>query len=479
MGLRARLTLYFAAASAVVLTGVGFLFRSTLDSTLNANTTLILEQEWATVRAYLRLGAGKPEWIYDSADSEESFIVQRVRRIFMLANSQGRVLEASEVYSRIGIESADEILTLAGRSKPIWRTRTDPDGTSYLLRTSTIHEGGRSYLITIGRALTDNRRILDQFIWRFAIVAPALVALLGIVGWVFAGRALVPLNDVAHAAQSITGDNLRLHIPVRGAGDELDHLISSFNAMVDRLEESFNQIRQFSIDASHELRTPLTALRGELEVAIFTARSEDQYRDAIITAIADVDRLSKVVRALLQLGQAESGQLALAKDKIDLSALTLNIAENFENPAELQNLVLSKRIDSAIFVEGDRIQLERLLTNLLSNALKYTPAGGSIAVELRRLEGQARLSVIDTGCGIPAEHLPHIFERFYRVPEGPRDAERGLGLGLSFVSWIVRAHGGTIDVRSQPGHGTRFDVWLPGVRGTRHATPAPGRQTVS
>ena len=296
---------------------------------------------------------------------------------------------------------------------------------------------------------------------------PVLILVLCAAGWIAAGRALRPLNDVAHVAQSITGDKLHLRIPRRGADDELDHLIGTFNSMVDRLQSSFNQVRQFSTDVSHELRTPLTALRGQLEVALFTAQTTEQYRDAILDAIADVEQLTKVVRTLLHLSQAESGQVTLAREPVPLAAVVREVAEQFDVVAESKSIAMSSELDDRIIINGDRIQVERLMSNLLGNAIKYTPTGGRIRLSVAARSQRAILAVEDSGCGIAADHLPHIFDRLYRVPDGRLDPDRGLGLGLSFVAWIAKAHQGRIDVDSKPGRGSRFEVSFP------LATPLP------
>src|SRR5262249_51401930 len=159
-------------------------------------------------------------------------------------------------------------------------------------------------------------------------------------------------------------------------GDELDHLIDSFNRMTARLNQSFEQTRRFSTDVSHELRTPLTAIRGQLEVALFTAQTEEQYRDAIVNALEDVEQLSSIVRELFMLSQAESGQLVLQRTALDLAAVAADVVEQFQIPAEEKNIELSANLKSGAVIAADRVQIERLISNLLSNAMKYTPRTG-------------------------------------------------------------------------------------------------------
>jgi len=194
-----------------------------------------------------------------------------------------------------------------------------------------------------------------------------------------------------------------------------------------------------------------------------TAGSTEQYREAMFNALQDIDRLSQIVRALLLLSQAESGQLALQRARIDIGLVLEDLAEQFQIPAEGAGVRLAAHCEPGCFVDADRVQVERMITNLLSNALKFTPVGGEVRLSARPLPGSVELVVEDTGRGIPAEHLPHIFDRFYRVPgQGTAPSpEQGLGLGLSFVAWIVKAHNGRIEVESTPGKGTRFTIRLP------------------
>jgi len=475
-GLRFRLMASYALFFAILLIGTTAVFRARLSAVLDNQARDNLEQQWAALKGgYFRIeihGNKPPElsWYYDDEDPDETFIVERLRRAFLLTDASGKdELFISTTYESMGRESPAEIQqrvrsVLASPGKVFWDTRY-ADGEPYLVRAGVVFDEQHKapYYAAIGTSLTNSQKVLRAYTLFFVGFIPAALILGSWLGWYMAGRALTPVLAITQTAQRISGSNLSLRIPTREADDELDYLILTFNRMIERLEASFQQIRQFSTDVSHELRTPITAIRGQLEVALFTARTTEQYRDAIVNALQDIDRLSQMVRALLLLSQAESGQLALQKTRVDLCAVIRDLAEQFQIPAEAAGVRLAAQVPSRCFAVVDRVQIERMLTNLLSNAVKFTPEGGDVRVTLQADEDSIELAVADTGCGIPEQYLPHIFDRFYRVPgsgtaPGP---DQGLGLGLSFVAWIVKAHDGTIDVESTPGKGTRFIVKLP------------------
>jgi heavy metal sensor kinase len=464
-GLRFRLTLSYVLFFSVLLVGIGLLFRQTLRSQLDDDVRTTLEEEWGAAKAYLRIENKRPIWVADSSDPEEAYIVERLRHVYVLTDATGYLLEHSETYDSIGIDSPQEIARMMKLRQPEIHVRRDKAGVPYLIKAGAVpSEEGEPYFFAIGRPLDANDRTVGAFMRQYFLLLPGMIALTIFLGWILAGRAVRPVNLVAQAAQGITGSNLSTRIPNRGADDELDHLIDSFNQMTERLSHSFEQIRRFSTDVSHELRTPLTAIRGQLEVALFTAQTPEQYRDAMANALEDVEKLSSIVRALLLLSQAESGQLVLQKAHLDLGAIAADVVDQFQIPAEEKGVDLSVKTETGTMAFADRTQIERLISNLLSNAIKYTPKGGSVRVRVGPDDsrpGSVRLEVADTGVGIPASHLPHIFDRFYRVRNAETNLIQGLGLGLSFVSWIVSAHGGSIDVESKPGQGSRFLVRLP------------------
>ncbi len=464
-GLRVRLTLSFVLFFSILMVAIGLFYRKTLEYDMEADMRAALEEEWGAAKGYLRIENQQPIWVADRTDPEENFIVARLRHIDLVADANGEVLEVSDTYRSIGIDSRDEIRRILSLSEPSEiHKRWDSEGVAYLIKAGrTLDDKGRPYFFAIGRSLESVQSTVHDFTRLYFAVLPGLIILSGGLGWLLAGRAIRPVNDVAQAAQAITGSNLSLQIPLRGAGDELDHLIDSFNRMTARLDESFEQTRRFSTDVSHELRTPLTAIRGQLEVGLLTAQTPEQYREAMLNALEDVEKLSSIVRALLLLSQAESGQLVLQKTPLDLAAMAEDVADQFQIPAEEKHVALSTEVRSGALISGDHTQIERLLSNLLSNAIKYTPAGGTVRVrvDLADSSGWARLAVEDTGVGIPAENLPRIFDRFYRVRSADTSVVPGLGLGLSFVAWIVQVHGGRIEVASTPGEGTRFTVLLP------------------
>jgi two-component system OmpR family sensor kinase len=463
-GLRFRLTLTYLVFFTILLAFLGISFRQTLSSLYDSQLRNILNEEWGAVRGYLRIEKGKINWFYDREEPEEAIIVDRLKQIYLLTDHNGTVLEISPKYEQLGVESPQEIRDALRKKEPIWTIKRSSDGVRYLMREGLlIAEDDKPYFVAIGRSYDEGDRLIEQFTRYYSIMLPLMIVTASFLGWFMAAKALSPIDDVARTAQRITGSNLRIQIPRRGANDELDRLIDAFNRMIERLDAAFQQTKQFSTDVSHELRTPLTAIRGQLEVALLAAKTPEQYQDAILNALEDVERLSQTIRALLQLSQAESGQLALQKQRLDLSATISSLMEQFEIPAESGKVQLSMSLPPQCFAEVDRIQVERLISNLVSNAIKYTPEGGSINVALYDHGREVELVVTDTGVGIPKESLPHIFDRFYRVP-GPaaeKSPERGLGLGLSFVVWIVKEHQGQVEVQSEPGEGTTFRVLLP------------------
>ena len=463
-GLRFRLTVSYLLLFSGLLVAIGFYFRHSLQVQTEGDVRAVLEEVWGEAKGYLRIENQRPIWTADPEDPEDQHIVDRLRYVILLTDAHGNVLLDSPTYESIGIDSPAEIQRIMALKEPEVHVRPDASGTPYIIKAGALPGERRDrYFLAIGRSLGDSERTVRSFTRDYLLSLLAIIPLTGLLGWALAGRAIRPVNEVAHTAQKITSSNLSLQIPLRGAGDELDHLIESFNHMTARLQDSFEQIRRFSTDVSHELRTPLTAIRGQLEVALFTAQTPDQYRDAMVNALEDVEQLSSIVRALLLLSQAESGQLALQKTFLDLGEVAEDIVDQFQIPAEEKHVRLTAKIEPGVRILADRVQIERLFSNLLSNAVKYTPANGTVQVRVGRDEQRnwGRIEIEDSGVGISEENLPHIFDRFYRVRNPQTNLIQGLGLGLSFVSWIVKAHGGQIEVTSKVGAGTRFIVRLP------------------
>lgn len=479
--LRFRLASTFLLLLAIVLALVGVVGTVTLRSLLETQSEEVLHEQLAAMRGYIQFDdEGKPYWFVDPSDSEEESAVGRLKSVFVIANEQGEAWRASddpalnELYDPKQIRY--ELRQIEATHEPYLKTFVSKDNIPYQVISGVMIDGkhGKKWYVAEGRSLVNDRLLAHHFRRNLFIFLPIALVVCAVVSWYSAGKALSALHSVERAAQEITGSNLGLQIPKRGADDELDRLIDSFNAMSGRLKSSFEQIRQFSTDVSHELRTPLTAIQGQLEVALFTATRKEQLQEAVENALQDVERLSNLVRALLLLSQSESGQIPMNKTVLDLSQLVNELVDQFQIPAEAHEVKLSAGTQDPVLCEVDRTQIERVITNLLSNAIKYTPGGGWIRAYAEHQESNTgtfvRLVVEDSGVGIPKDHLSHIFDRFYRVPDP--NPEKGLGLGLSFVATIVRAHGGEIHVRSEVGKGSRFEVILPAFP-VRAATETP------
>jgi signal transduction histidine kinase len=295
-----------------------------------------------------------------------------------------------------------------------------------------------------------------------SVIAIALAAL---IGWLSTKRALAPLEAVTQTALQITrADDLSRRISYQGpADDEVGQLITTFNQTLARLENLFHTQRRFVADVGHELRTPLTVIKGNVDLMRRMGCSDDE---SLVGIENEVDRLTRLVGDLLLLAQAESGKLPLDRRLVELDGLVL---EGIQQMSVLARDKLQLRLGEfdQVQVCGDQDRLKQVLVNLIGNAINYTPSGGEVVVGLSKVAKQAKLTVHDTGPGIPSEDLPHVFERFYRGEKSrtrSRDG-KGFGLGLSIAYWIVRNHAGRIEVDSKENQGTTFVVWLPLAEG--------------
>jgi heavy metal sensor kinase len=324
-----------------------------------------------------------------------------------------------------------------------------------------VYHGG-AVQISVGYPVEEIETTLNDLFSSLILAVPFVLILALVSGWLLAKYFIQPVEEITRLADEITEHNLSRRLPVRRVNDEISRLSRTLNEMIERLEKSFAQIRQFTGDASHELRTPLAILMGELEVALHSPKTEREYRDLIASALEEVGRLSQVVKNLLELSRADAGQVTLDIKLFSLSALLEDIVEDAMILAEDKRIAVSATTEPDIRIEGDKVRLHQALLNIVDNAVKYTPTGGTINIALRALEtGEALVSVSDTGDGISAEDIPKIFDRFYRVDKSRSAEIGGHGLGLSIVKWVVEAHHGRIMVNSQLGQGSIFLLRLP------------------
>lgn len=340
------------------------------------------------------------------------------------------------------------------------RSERAPSPSIYQDKDFTIY--GRTYHVRAWASMADMEASLRELRWLLITIAPFLLLGTAALGYWISGRALAPVDGMTRLARSIGLADLSKRLPVPAAKDELSRLAEAWNEMLSRLEESVNRIQRFTADAAHELRTPLTALRTTAELSVRRERQSTEYRDSLEQVVAITVRMSTLLDELLTLARGDVHKQQVALGEVDVAELIRTVS------IELLPLFTDKQVRltthlpaSAPAVPGDAIGLKRLLTTLLENALKYTPASGAVHIELHPEASAQVVEVTDSGCGIPPESLPHIFDRFYRVDTSRDRRSGGYGLGLAIAQQIARLHGTEIEVRSTLGQGSCFRVRLP------------------
>ncbi len=320
--------------------------------------------------------------------------------------------------------------------------------------------GPQNMIILVGHSLRRDYAGLRKFAWQLAGAASLALAVGLIGGWVVSSRILRPVAAIGATASRISATNLSGRINPDAVDRELVELAHVLNAMFERLEAAFDRQARFTADASHELRTPLAIIRSHAELALARPREAEDYRETIETCLKASKRMAALVDGLLTLARADAGKLELRHEPVDLSHLVEETVDLFRPLAERKKLRLAADLDPAI-VTGDPLRLQQVVTNLLSNAVQYNRPGGVIRVALTTAGAATMLAVTDTGCGIPEEDRPFLFERFYRVDKARSRAAGGNGLGLAICKSIVEAHRGAIDFDSKVDTGSTFRVRLP------------------
>ena len=315
-------------------------------------------------------------------------------------------------------------------------------------------------LVQVGMSRENVYATQRRFLLAMAAVLPIALLLAGGGGWMLARRALRPVDRMTETARRISAEHLTGRVDETGAGDELDRLGQTLNAMLGRLDAAFQEMRQFTADASHELQTPLTILKGEMEVALRSPRSPEEYQRILKSALEEIDRIARLVDGLLLLARADAGVLRMDRRPVDLAQLVEEVYGQIRILAEARSVNLRLGPVEPISVQGDYAHLRRLLLNLVDNAVKYTPPGGHVTISLQSNGGWASIRVDDAGMGIPPEDQARIFQRFYRSAEARSRGEGGAGLGLCIARSIAEAHGGRIEVESATGRGSTFTVLL-------------------
>jgi heavy metal sensor kinase len=449
--LRIRITAWYFAVLAIgfFLFGViaFYAMRGSILETVDEN----LEDQMQGVRELVEREAGKAELERDLEHDEE---IRAGSDLLQVSDPAGNWIYRSKTMAHFGPATPGEPKTAF--------TTQQPNGVPLRVLTLPMKAAGKTYIVQLAYPLDDFFEALARFRRILFLSSPLLLLLASAGGYWLSRRALEPVDQVTREARSISAQNLSSRLAVPHTGDELQRLSETLNGMLERLEQAFRRITQFTADASHELRTPVALMRTRAEIVLRKSRSEEEYRETLRQILEDLQRTSTLIENLMLLARADSGAEALARERINLVEHLDEACLEGRALAETKQISLRAELpESPVWIDGDANSLRRLFLILLDNAVKYTPPQGRVTVSLSASDGCAVAEVRDTGIGIAEEDLPHVFQRFFRADRARSRQTGGAGLGLSIGKWIAEAHGGTVNALSKPGEGSVFQVRIP------------------
>ncbi len=476
--IRWRLTLWYTVALAVTVLAFGtalYLERrqsgiKELDQRLSLEADLAhrwLTESYKVLGRIVTTSGSNP-----ALDPGISAYLESVRDYLVVADTAGQVLALSEVTRPLPADVLERLaapLDTAGFSRHIGTLPLgSPTGPVRYLAIPVTDAGPRVSGLLVATPIREASFGPADLLRSMLLIAPVILVGAGLVGYWLAGTSLRPVQTIMDEVEAISdGRSLHRRLAVPLSGDEMARLALTVNGMLARLEQSFGSLHRFTADASHELKTPLMVLRAGVERALTHPGTPPEILQSLDETLAQINQMTEMVESLLTLARADEGRAPLAVEECDLRELVADVAETAGMLGESVGVTEVHTLPTTpVRLAVDRHRIREMLLNMVTNAIKYTPQGGTIALGLEQDDEAVTLSVRDTGIGIAAGDLPHIFERFWRAdPARSRTGDRpGVGLGLAITKWIVEAHGGTITVQSRPGRGSVFTVRLPKAR---------------
>jgi heavy metal sensor kinase len=452
-----RLTLWHAAVISLVLAFFAVAVYEIVEHRMESELDRQLRIDFDLVEAQLDIDdTGQVLWQVQGAHGDEGFA--RLFAWFEVWSENGALLLRHWPVPESQIERPLPAPTTATLS---FRDHELEHGLHVRLMERPARLGGRGVVLRIFRDQSGMRQILRQIIEVFALALPFAVALASLGGYLLARRSMSPVSAMAAQARRITSESLEARLPIANPRDEFGQLATVINATLARLENSFKELRRFTADASHELRTPLTALRAVGEVALRQGEDPAALREALQSMLEEAQRLTELTEALLTLARAESSHTQLRLEPVDLAEVARDVAYSLDVLAADKKQRLEIRSDTVVAARADRTLLRQALMNVVHNAIRYSPPGTGITVQLSRNDREAIAEIIDQGPGIDAENRSKVFDRFFRADPGRSRTEGGYGLGLAIAKASIERQGGRIYVTSELGRGSTFRILLP------------------
>jgi len=473
MPLRVRLTLWYGTALALILVIFStVLYLVTARSLRDAVDESLQETAVAAVRSLEERG-------FLPLVNEDELMSQfpelaRIDKFFQIFSPSGTITIRSPNVKQHEMPLSPKALEVALSGRTLLEfARYPKEPPLRLISVPIIFRGSLLYIIQVGTSMDSVEATLNRLLLVLLVSMPIVVAVSLAGGWFMAGRALRPVDAITLAAQRIAGGDLTQRLTVPAAADEIGRLTKTFNDMIDRLETSFRQIRQFSSDASHELRTPLTVMKGETELVLRRPRETQDYKVVLESNLEEIDRMTRIVDELLFLSRADMGEVKMDRLPVSLDTLIEDLHRQASLLGHEREIQVVLQSTAPAVVLGDELRLRELFLNLLDNAVKYSHSSGTVDVALAIEHTQARVSVTDRGIGIAQEDQSRIFDRFYRTDNARTHTKKGTGLGLAICAWIVESHHGKLKVQSKIGEGSTFTVILPLAPASAKRLPRP------